>query len=54
MRTRGIDAESKFAAGKFGSEQEHKRVSGNEANADDEKITLKGRLIFEESVILID
>ncbi|MDE1472661.1 hypothetical protein [Eubacterium limosum] len=27
---------------KFGSEQERKRVSGNEANADDEKIILKG------------
>ncbi|WP_270507176.1 hypothetical protein [Eubacterium limosum] len=26
---------------KFGSEQERKRVSGNEANADDEKIILK-------------
>ena len=27
---------------KFGSEQERERVSGNEANADDEKAILKG------------
>ena len=37
-RTRDTDAESKFAIGKFGSEQERKWVSDNEANADDEEI----------------